>query len=108
MPNHPQATIARSSAAMFAPQVPNDARTKTGNGMPYLAPTCEFNRSGIVTIALPRTTTRTDVSGSNPKTRPTFARLQDGMTTHRPTQKARNEYRPQLRSRAGVGARSLL
>ena len=93
---------------MFAPQVPKEARTKTGNGMPYLAPTCELSSSGTVTIALPRITTRIDVSGSNPKTSPMFARLHDGMTTQHPTQNARNEYRPQFRSRAGVGARSLL
>src|SRR5213592_4828524 len=98
----------RSSAATFAPHVPNDARTKTGNGIPYFAPTCEFNRRGTVTIALPRMTTKIEVSGSNPNTRPMFARLHDGMTTQHPTQNARNEYRPQLRSRAGVGARSLL
>ena len=34
IPNQPQATIARAIAAMFAPRIPNDARTNTGNGMP--------------------------------------------------------------------------
>src|SRR2546425_2095636 len=108
MPNQPQATKPRSSAATFAPYVPNEARTKTGNGIPYFAPTCELSSSGIVTMALPRTTTRIDVNGSKPKTRPMFARLHDGMTTQQPTQNARNEYSPQFRRRAGVGARSLL
>src|SRR6266568_2645527 len=108
MPNQPHATIPRSTAATFAPQVPKDARTKTGNGMPYFAPTCEFRSNGTVTIALPRITTKIEVAGSKPKTSPMFARLHDGMTTQQPTQNARNEYRPQLRNLAGVGARSLL
>ena len=34
MPNHPHATMARAMAAMFAPRIPNDARTNTGNGIP--------------------------------------------------------------------------
>jgi hypothetical protein len=89
MPNQPQATIARRMAATLAPQTPKDARTKTGKGMPYLAPTCELRRSGTVTMALPRMTVRTAVVQWKPKTRPTLARLQEGMTTQVPTQKAR-------------------
>ncbi len=34
IPNQPQATIARASAATFAPRIPKDARTNTGNGIP--------------------------------------------------------------------------
>ena len=34
MPNHPQATSARSTAGTFAPRTPKDARTRTGKGMP--------------------------------------------------------------------------
>ena len=34
MPNQPQATKARRSAATLAPRVPNEARQSTGNGMP--------------------------------------------------------------------------
>jgi hypothetical protein len=34
MPNQPQATTARRTAGTFAPRVPNEARAKTGNGMP--------------------------------------------------------------------------
>src|SRR5215470_14265999 len=34
IPNHPQATRARSTAATFAPSTPNDARARTGKGMP--------------------------------------------------------------------------
>ena len=57
---------------------------------------------------MPRMTTKIEVHGSKPKTRPMFARLHDGMTTQQPIQNARYEYRPQLRKPAGVGARSLL
>jgi hypothetical protein len=56
IPNHPQATIARSSAAKFAPRTPNDARSNTGNGIPYFAPACAFSNSGINTIRLPSST----------------------------------------------------
>ncbi len=53
MPNHPQATSARSTAGTFAPRTPNDARTSTGNGMPYFAPACAFSSMGTSTIRLP-------------------------------------------------------
>ena len=29
---------ARNTAGIFAPRTPNDARTRTGNGIPYLVP----------------------------------------------------------------------
>ncbi len=53
IPNQPQATIARSSAGIFAPRSPKLARTNTGNGMPYFAPACAFSSIGISTIRLP-------------------------------------------------------
>jgi hypothetical protein len=53
MPNHPHATMARSTAGMFAPAVPNDARASTGNGMPYSVPACALSRMGTSTIRLP-------------------------------------------------------
>ena len=53
MPNQPQATSARSTAGMLAPRTPKEARTKTGNGMPYLAPACALSSMGISTIRLP-------------------------------------------------------
>src|SRR6476646_2231799 len=34
MPNHPQATMARNTAATLAPSTPNDARARTGKGTP--------------------------------------------------------------------------
>ncbi len=54
MPNHPHATIARRMAGMLAPLVPNEARARTGNGMPYLVPGWAFSRIGIRTMMLPR------------------------------------------------------
>jgi hypothetical protein len=39
---------------MLAPLVPKLALTKTGNGMPYLAPACPFNIIGTNTMVLPR------------------------------------------------------
>ena len=54
IPNHPQATSARKTAATFAPSTPNDARARTGKGTPYFAPGCEFNSIGASTIVFPR------------------------------------------------------
>ena len=53
MPNQPHATNARSTAGTFAPRTPNDARTKTGKGIPYRVPACAFSSIGISTIKLP-------------------------------------------------------
>ena len=53
MPNHPQATSARSTAGTFAPRTPNEARTNTGNGMPYFVPACALSSIGTSTIRLP-------------------------------------------------------
>jgi len=56
MPNHPHATSARISAGRFDPSVPYAARAKTGKGMPYFVPGCEFSRIGTRTMVLPRPT----------------------------------------------------
>src|ERR1700722_16972822 len=53
IPNHPQATSARSIAGIFAPSAPKLARTKTGKGIPYLAPACAFSSMGTSTIRFP-------------------------------------------------------
>src|SRR5438552_14092005 len=53
MPNHPHATNARSIAGKFAPNVPNEARAKTGNGMPYFVPACALRIIGMSTMQLP-------------------------------------------------------
>ena len=42
MPNQPQATPARIRAGRLAPKTPNDARAKTGYGMPYFVPAWLF------------------------------------------------------------------
>src|SRR5712691_8806070 len=54
MPNQPQATRARISAGTLDPSVPYAARAKTGNGIPYFVPGCEFSKIGTSTIVLPR------------------------------------------------------
>src|SRR5690606_7852918 len=54
MPNQPHATKARINAGKLEPAVPYAARAKTGNGMPYFVPGCEFRRIGASTIVLPR------------------------------------------------------
>src|SRR5580765_2473918 len=54
MPNQPHATRARISAGTFEPSVPYAARAKTGNGMPYFVPGCEFSKMGTRTIVFPR------------------------------------------------------
>src|SRR6478672_606273 len=59
MPNQPQATNARSSAGIFAPQVPKLARQYTGKGMPYFVPACAFRIIGTSTTTLPRNTVST-------------------------------------------------
>ena len=53
MPNHPQATIARSRAGTLAPTVPKLLRARTGKGIPYLVPGCALSRIGPSTITLP-------------------------------------------------------
>src|ERR1700730_10343425 len=47
MPNQPHATPARRRAATFAPKTPNDARAKTGYGIPDLVPSGLLALSGI-------------------------------------------------------------
>ena len=53
IPNQPHATMARKIAGTFAPRTPNDERTSTGNGMPYLVPACALRIIGISTITFP-------------------------------------------------------
>src|SRR5215471_91969 len=53
MPNQPQATSARRTAGTFAPRTPKEARTNTGNGIPYRAPAWALSNIGMSTIMLP-------------------------------------------------------
>ena len=52
MPNQPQATPARMRAGRLAPTVPNEARAKTGNGIPYLVPAWLLASIGTSTTML--------------------------------------------------------
>jgi hypothetical protein len=54
MPNHPQATAARSMAGTFAPRTPKLARHNTGNEIPYLVPAWALSTIGTSTTTLPR------------------------------------------------------
>src|SRR5215218_1676285 len=54
IPNQPQATRARAIAAKLALRTPNEARTKTGNGTPYLVPAWAFRSIGIRTSMFPK------------------------------------------------------
>ena len=58
MPNHPQATTARINAGMLEPNVPNEARNNTGNGIPYRVPACAFSTRGTSTTTLARITVK--------------------------------------------------
>src|SRR5215471_2487795 len=53
MPNQPQAMKARSRAGTLEPKTPNEARARTGYGIPYLVPPWLFNSMGTRTIRLP-------------------------------------------------------
>src|SRR5918994_1270780 len=50
----PHATRALAMAAKLAPLTPKEARTKTGNGTPYLVSAWAFKSIGIRTSTLPR------------------------------------------------------
>ena len=59
MPYQPQATIARISAGIRAPVVPNEERASTAYGMPYLVPAWPISSIGSSTMALARNTVST-------------------------------------------------
>ncbi|MNH30201.1 hypothetical protein D3C79_904820 [compost metagenome] len=52
MPNQPQATSARIRQGTLEPMMPNEERSNTGNGMPYLVPGNALSVSGISTTVL--------------------------------------------------------
>ncbi|MNG17546.1 hypothetical protein D3C84_1015400 [compost metagenome] len=52
IPNQPQATRARIRQGTLEPITPNDERSNTGNGMPYLVPAKALRVSGIRTMTL--------------------------------------------------------
>ncbi len=53
IPNQPQATRERRREGTWAPMVPKEARTKTGNGIPYRVPAWALITSGTRTMAFP-------------------------------------------------------
>src|ERR1700676_3713400 len=106
MPNHPQATSARSTAATLAPNTPNDALANTGNGTPYLAPGCEFNSIGTSTITLPRKIVNTACFQFIPPWIKLAASMYVRMFTDIEIHSAAKLYVPQCRRSALAGAKS--
>src|SRR5438067_6688378 len=108
MPNQPHATIARNTAATFAPAVPNEERAKTGNGMPYLVPACAFRRIGTSTMRFPRPMVNSACHHDMPvATRPP-ASMYVGMQCAIEIHSAAKLYVDQLRRSLATGARSWL
>ena len=88
MPNHAQATAARTSAGRLAPRSPKDARASTGKGMPYLGPACPVSSIGTSTITLARAMVSTACFQSMPSATRPEASVQDGMLCAIPTHRA--------------------
>src|SRR5437762_631565 len=108
IPNHPQATKARSTAGMLAPRTPNDARTNTGNGIPYLAPACAFSTMGTSTIRLPNRMVAIACHQFMPPAMRPEASMYVGTHTAIEIQSEAKLYVPQVRFSGGIGARSSL
>lgn len=88
MPNQQQATAARISAGRLAPRRPNEARARTGKGMPYLGPACPVSSIGRSTMTLARAMVRTACFQSMPSATRPEARVQDGMQWAMPIHRA--------------------
>jgi hypothetical protein len=69
IPNQPQATSARIRHGTLEPRMPNDERSNTGNGMPYLVPGKALRVSGISTMMLASRI----ASSASPTLRPKYA-----------------------------------
>src|SRR5262249_57322816 len=108
MPNHPQATTARSNAGTLAPRMPNAARQYTGNGMPYLVPAWPFRIIGTRTMMLARTMVSTACHQFMPSSISDDASMYVGTQAAMATHSAAMSRRRQLRWAVDVGARSAL
>src|SRR5688572_7699950 len=106
MPNHPQATMARSSAGTFAPRTPKLARHNTGNDTPYFVPACAFRIMGTSTIVLPRRIVTIACHQFMPCDMSPDASVYVVMTTLMPIQSAAMLYVDHVRRSGSVGARS--
>src|SRR5262249_24213670 len=106
MPNHPQATRARSNAGTLAPRMPKAGRQYTGKGMPYLVPAWPFRIIGTRTITLARTIVSTACHQFMPSSISDDASMYVGTQAAMATHSAAMSRRRHLRWAMVVGARS--
>src|SRR5262252_7216325 len=106
MPNHPQATKARSSAGTLAPRMPKAGRQYTGNGMPYLVPAWPFSINGTSTMMLARMMVSTACHQFMPSSISDEASMYVGTQAAMATHSAAMSRSRHLRWAADVGARS--
>src|SRR5262249_15015163 len=106
IPNHPQATRARSNAGTLAPRMPKAGRQYTGNGMPYLVPAWPFRIIGTRTMMLARTMVSTACHQFMPSSISDDASMYVGTHAAMAIHSAAMSRRRHLRWAADVGARS--
>src|SRR5215471_10077751 len=106
MPNHPQATRARSMAGTLAPRMPKADRQYTGKGMPYLVPAWPFRIIGTSTMMLARTMVSTACRQFMPSSISDDASMYVGTHAAMATHSAAMSRRRHLRWAVDVGARS--
>src|SRR5262245_37019878 len=102
IPNHPHATIARSTAGTFAPRTPKLARHRTGNDTPYFVPACAFRIIGMSTIVLPNKIVSMACHQFMPDDMRPDASVYVVMTTLMPIQSAAMLYVDQVRRSGAV------
>src|SRR5262249_50269735 len=108
MPNHPQATKARSNAGTLAPRMPKAGRQYTGKGMPYLVPAWPFRIIGTKTMMLARTMVSTACHQFMPSSISDDASMYVGTQAAMATHSDAMSRRRQGRWAVEVGARSAL
>src|SRR5262249_22090074 len=108
MPNHPQATRARSKAGVFAAPMPDAERAYTGKGMPYLVPAWPFRIIGTRTMKLARTMVSTACHQFMPSSISDDANIYVGTQAAMATHSAAMSRRRHVRWAMVVGARSAL
>src|SRR5262245_22752791 len=108
MPNHPQATRARSNAGTLAPRMPKAGRQYTGKGMPYLVPAWPFRIIGTRTMRLARTMVSTACHQFMPSSIRDDASMYVGTQAAMATHSAAMSRRRHVRWAVDVGARSRL
>src|ERR671910_1545587 len=106
MPNHPHATIARSTAGTLAPFTPKAARHSTGKDTPYLVPAWALRIIGTRTMALPSRMVSIACHQVIPCCMRPDASVYVVMTTLMPIQSAAMFQVDQVRRSGAVGARS--